>query len=433
MRLGHARQRWSRRPATAVVRSALPENREDGMADEWYYAVNDDRRGPVTRDALVAALRDGSVSRDALVWRDGLAGWVKAASIAGLAPAQPPPVPPQAAQPPSVPGRSVLGGIGARISDAADLPTISAMPVGQILVGGLQRATRSEDIEEELAVGTRLTTPALAQIPAGWPTPRIFWRLLGGVLAVYFLLYLGIDQFQNLNFLPGLIVIGSFVVPFTVVVLFFELNVPRNVSAYQVGKMLLLGGAVSLIATVWLFRVIPGSGVGSLIPALLTGVTEETGKALALLMVLRSPRYKWQLNGLLFGAAVGAGFAGFESAGYALRALLGGGGWAGVIGSITIRALLAPGGHVIWTAMVGSALWRVKDGAPFELRMLVHPDVLRRWGIAVVLHGLWDADLFLHPYLKLMVLVVVGWYIVLAILKQALAEVEQARAEATAV
>ena len=37
-----------------------------------------------------------------------------------------------------------------------------------------------------------------------------------------------------------------------------------------------------------------------------------------------------------------------------------------------------------------------------------------------------------HPYLKLLVLVVVGWYVVLAILKQALAEVEQARLQAAA-
>ena len=128
----------------------------------------------------------------------------------GAAPA-PPPLPSAGAA--AAPGRGVLGGIGARISAASDLPTISSMPVGQILVGGLQRVTRSEDIEEELIVGTSLTTPTLAQIPAGWPTPRIFWRILGGALATYFLLYLGIAQFQNVNFLPGLIVIGSFVVP----------------------------------------------------------------------------------------------------------------------------------------------------------------------------------------------------------------------------
>lgn len=401
------------------------------MADEWFYAEGSERKGPVAFDALARLAREGGIVAGTLVWRDGLADWTAAAAVPGLIPAgeaaAPPPLPAGAAKNAVPPGRGVLGGLGARISAMSDLPTISSMPVGRILVGGLQRTTRTEDIEEELIVGTRVTTPTLAQVPGGWPTPRIFWRILGGALATYFLLYLGIAQFGNFNFLPGLIVIGSFVVPFSVVVLFFELNTPRNVSVYQVGKMLLLGGALSLVATVLLFDVIPGSGVGSLVPALLTGVTEETGKALALLIVLGSPRYRWQLNGLLFGAAVGAGFAGFESAGYALGAALGQRSVDAALDSITLRALLSPGGHVIWTAMVGSALWRVKGDRPFTASMFFHRDVVRRWGIAVVLHGAWDAHLFVHPHLKLFVLVVAGWYVVFAILKQALAEVEDAR------
>ncbi len=400
------------------------------MAEEWFYAAGEERRGPVSFETLSRMAREGAIGPGRLVWRDGLADWTAAEAVPGLLPASgpaaavPPPLPAGDVTPP---GRGVLAGIGARISAASDLPTISSMPVGRILVGGLQRATRTEDIEEELIVGTRVTTPSLAQVPGGWPSPRIFWRILGGSLATYFLLYLGIAQLGNFNFLPGLIVVGSFIVPFSVVVLFFELNTPRNVSVYQVGKMLLLGGALSLVATVLLFDVIPGSGVGSLVPALLTGVTEETGKALALLIVLGSPRYRWQLNGLLFGAAVGAGFAGFESAGYALRAALGQRSIDAALDSITLRALLSPGGHVIWTAMVGSALWRVKGDRPFAASMFLHRDVVRRWGIAVVLHGAWDAHLFVHPYLKLFVLVVAGWYVVFAILKQALAEVEDAR------
>lgn len=397
------------------------------MAEDWFYADGGERKGPVTFDALARLAREGGVVAGTLVWRDGLDAWTAAAAVPGLLPAGPAAAPPPLPAGAAPPGRGVLSGLGARISALSDLPTISSMPVGRILVGGLQSTTRTEDIEEELIVGTRVTTPTLAQIPGGWPTPRIFWRILGGALATYFLLYLGIAQFGNFNFLPGLIVVGSFIVPFSVVVLFFELNTPRNVSVYQVGKMLLLGGALSLVATVLLFDVIPGSGVGSLVPALLTGVTEETGKALALLIVLGSPRYRWQLNGLLFGAAVGAGFAGFESAGYALRAALGQRSIDAALDSITLRALLSPGGHVIWTAMVGSALWRVKGDRPFAASMFLHRDVVRRWGIAVVLHGAWDAHLFVHPYLKLFVLVVAGWYVVFAILKQALAEVEDAR------
>ncbi len=194
------------------------------------------------------------------------------------------------------------------------------------------------------------------------------------------------------------------------------------------------------------FQFIGASGTGGLIPALLTGVGEETGKMLALLLVVGVVRYRWQLNGLLFGAAVGAGFAGLESAGYAfnvgyrsfvLAATKGGYaigdsfayGLNRAIENITLRGLLAPGGHVIWTAMIGSAIWKVKGSRKFSLAMLFEKTVMRRWGIAVVLHGLWDADVpFLNTWLQEGVLIVVGWYIVFAILKDSFAEIEAAKA-----
>ena len=398
------------------------------MAEEWYFLIGSERRGPVTHAALIEEARSGAIIATTLVWRHGLAEWVPASKFPELQSLFPvPSAPPPPAPGPEKPTRSFLGGVGARISDAAELPTISNVPVSDIFVGGLKVKAGEEDIEEEFIVGTRSTTPALQDIASVWPTPRVFWRILAGSVLTYFLLYLGIRQFGNFNFVPGLIVIGSFVVPFSVVILFFELNTPRNVSIYQVGKLLMLGGALSLITTMFLFDFIPGSGVGALLPAMLTGVIEETGKALALLMVVTSRRYRWQLNGVLFGAAIGAGFAGFESAGYALRAMLDSGSMDVALDLIMLRALLSPGGHIIWTAMVGSALWKVKGDAPFQMSMFFHRDVLRRWAIAVILHGLWDANLLIHPYIKLAILVVVGWYLILAILKQALGEVAVAK------
>lgn len=410
------------------------------MTEQWYYANAGQTYGPVDMAGLTELARRGAILPDTLVWRDGLEAWAPAAEATQLFAAAPPPLPlPGDVGPPPVPGpadaaappvkdRGLLGGIGARISKVSDLPTLSNVPVGEILMGGLSKKTAAEDIEDEFIVGTRTTTPALSAIDSDWPKPRVFWRVLGGALATYLLLWLGVAQFRNINFVPGMLVIGSFIVPFAVVVLFFELNVPRNVSIYQVGKMLMIGGATSLITTMFLFTTIPGSGVGALVPALLTGVIEETGKALVLLLLVSSPRYPWQLNGLLFGAAVGAGFAGFESAGYAFRAILSEGGLSAALSIIMWRGLLSPGGHVIWTAMVGSAIWKAKADQGFSISVLFQPVVLRRWLIAVVLHGLWDANLLIHPYVKLGVLVVVGWYIVLAILKQALSEVRTRKA-----
>jgi len=406
------------------------------MNGQWYYVQNGAPAGPVDADVLLRLAATGAVQITTYVWQEGMSSWRPAGEIPGLLPPPPPQVFPMAPIPqPS--GRSILGEIGVGISRAAELPTLSGVPIREVLLGGLQPGVTASHIEDLFIVGTETTTPDLAAVPSGWPTPRVFWRIFFGAMATYLLLLFGLREFGNTNFLPGMIVIGSFVVPLSVVILFFELNVARNVSIYQVGKMILLGGALSLVVTMFVGAVIP-SGVGNLIMATLTGVVEETGKALVLLIIIGAVRYRFQLNGLLFGAAVGAGFAGFESAGYAfILALSNATSLAEVTqmatGNILIRGLLAPGGHVIWTAMVASALWRVKGDRPFQVPMLFHPLVIRRWLVAVVLHGLWDTDIWLVPdLLKDALLLIVGWYIVFGILKQSLAEVEAAKQVAAA-
>ena len=403
------------------------------MNGQWYYVHNGASAGPVGGDVLQRLATEGVVTATTYVWQEGMPAWRPAFEIPGLVLLPPPP--PQALPLPIPPpsGRSILGEIGVGISRAAELPTLSGVPIREVLLGGLKPGVTTANIEDLFIVGTETTTPDLAQLPAGWPTPRVFWRIFFGAMATYLLMLIGLWQFNNSNFFPGMIVIGSFVVPLSVVVLFFELNVPRNISIYQVGKMILLGGALSLVVTMIVAAIVPGDDVGALIPAMLTGVVEEVGKGLVLLIIVGSLRYRHQINGLLFGAAVGAGFAGFESAGYAFNlALSESTGLADATGTavvnILIRGLLAPGGHVIWTAMVGSALWKAKGGQPFSVAQLFHPVVIRRGLVAIVLHGLWDTDVpFIPSLLWCVLLLVVGWYIVFGMLKQSLAEVEAAK------
>lgn len=397
--------------------------------EHWFYLVNGAQQGPVDMAGLSALVRGGTVQAGTLVWKAGMAEWVPASRVPGLAVPPAPSAPPPA---PAGPQRGMLGGIGAKLSEMADLPTISNVPIKDILMGGASEAWKFEptEIEDEFAVGTRKTTPSLAEIPSGWPRARLAWRVLGAAVVTYLLMWYGMVHMGNPNFLPGMIAVGSFLMPLSVVILCFEMNTPRNVSAYRVGEMLLLGGALSLIISMVGFRVIPGSGTGDLVPAMLTGVIEETGKALALLVVLYSPRYPWQINGLLFGACVGAGFGGFESAGYAVNIGPKLGGLAGVVHIIWIRGLLAPGMHVAWTAIVGSGIWKAKGDQPFSLGMLLHPVAIRRWVIAVVLHGLWDMDLPINGDLHRATLLVIAWYYIFAIMKQSIADIEAAKARA---
>ena len=273
------------------------------MGDAWFYAENDVRKGPVDLDALRNLHAEGKLRDETQVWKEGVASAMPLGVVLSLTPT-----------PTGQRARGFLSSVGSKISALAGVPEIGDVPVQSVLTSGFGEAGPIEDI---FAVGTSTTTPPISAVPSGWPRPRVWWRIFVGAIATYLLLRLGITEFENPRFYPGLIMIGSFVVPLSVVVFFFEMNTPRNVSVYQVGKMTLLGGALSLVVTMVLTNIIPGSGTGRLVPAVLTGAMEETAKALALLLIVRETRWSWQLNGLLFGAAVGAGFAGYESAGYA--------------------------------------------------------------------------------------------------------------------
>src|SRR5262249_44839602 len=149
------------------------------------------------------------------------------------------------------------------------------------------------------------------------------------LVLVYCGLYFAFKTFNNPLMIPGLLTVGGFMMPFSLLIFFFEVNVLRNVPLYQILKMLFLGGILSVIAALVLLTW--ANPTQSWIGAVVIGVVEEAGKVAALLLMVKKLKYRWTLNGMLFGAAVGAGFAGFESAGYA--------GQFG-IDNITTRAIL---------------------------------------------------------------------------------------------
>jgi len=68
-----------------------PYMSDDG--DSWSYVSDDNRRlGPIPRDALLALMAQGRLSKDTLVWRPGFEEWRKAGEVEelGLSGAPPP-------------------------------------------------------------------------------------------------------------------------------------------------------------------------------------------------------------------------------------------------------------------------------------------------------------------------------------------------------
>jgi len=318
-----------------------------------------------------------------------------------------------------------LGATARSVAGLAGLPPVRGFSIGALFDEVFKRRTPAE-IEDHLMAGTLRTTPPVTDVSCDWPRPWMFARLFLLSALLFAVFWGGYRYFENGNLVPGAMVIGSFVVPMTVVLLFYELNAPRNVSLLLVAKLVLLGGAWSLVISLALFRI--GQDVTGLIGASAAGLIEETGKLAAVVFATRSlssVRYRYTLNGLLFGAAVGAGFAAFESAGYAFNNMLKSG-LGAMDGVILLRGALSPFGHVVWTAIAAGALWRVKGAMTYHGTQLAEPRFIGLFIASVVCHALWNAPFSIGPGLtKYVLLGVVAWMIALSLVQDGLGQVRR--------
>lgn len=316
-----------------------------------------------------------------------------------------------------------LEDLSGRISTVAGVERIEGFSARDMF-SEVFRSRTDEEVEEYFTVGTPATTPPLHQVETSWPKPWVFFKTFTLSVMVYLAFVFAMKEFNNPKLIPGLIMTGAFLIPVSVLIFFFEMNVVRNVSLYQVVKLVLLGGVISLILSLFLFK---WTDLSSWLGAMSAGIVEEIGKAAALLLVVNKLKYRWTLNGLLFGAAVGTGFSAFESAGFALLSALSYGQEA-MLDIITLRGLLSMLGlHVVWTSMVGGALWRVRGTKSFSIEMVREPRFLRVFLLAVGLHMIWNAPFTLPFYLKYIALGFVAWVVNLGLIQTGLREVRAAQ------
>jgi hypothetical protein len=79
---------------TAIARQ--PSGGPQGDGRTWWYRKNGSEAGPVDQATLQQLLTSGNLNADDLVWMDGMAQWVPARQVPGLAPVQNPLQPAQA-------------------------------------------------------------------------------------------------------------------------------------------------------------------------------------------------------------------------------------------------------------------------------------------------------------------------------------------------
>ena len=316
---------------------------------------------------------------------------------------------------------------------------------GDILSESFKKHDRM-DKDRLLAVGTAAWKINDGNMLSKWRKPWLWTRLLLVFAIMLVLTVLGLIFFvgQPIFYTMAMVVL-PLALPLIELMLLWELNIPQNLSLWDILLCFLIGGLLSLLVSM---------AVGYLLdyinPVFMDPVyaplAEEPGKLIAILIFMSSVKKRnsgklYGITGLVIGAAVGAGFAAFESIMYVLRdygqntALITGefagevpveyySGDFAVIGMtlswnmILARMFSALGGHIQYAAPYAAALvYGSADGKPsgvFTGRFLF------AFALSCLMHGLWNMGLSLGVQI---VLLVIMWTILLNWVNRCMKEV----------
>ncbi|NQU36903.1 MAG: PrsW family intramembrane metalloprotease [Actinobacteria bacterium] len=186
-------------------------------------------------------------------------------------------------------------------------------------------------------------------------------------------------------------ILGGFLVPVAIVLLAWSKRVTDSdgtvLTLIRLIIAFVLGGALALPVSVLLEYSFADLPSARLLP--IVGVTEVlTNVAVLWVYASRLESYRPR-DGMVFGAAVGFGFAAFETVGLSLTELSQKGvdDLVSVTWQILLRAVFAPFGHGLWIALVGGALFLSATHSA-KLRVTIR---LVGWiVVAALLHVWWD-------------------------------------------
>ncbi|MBN1644277.1 MAG: PrsW family intramembrane metalloprotease [Dehalococcoidales bacterium] len=210
------------------------------------------------------------------------------------------------------------------------------------------------------------------------------------ILVIGIILFAGAEEALratgNPNFFPTVIILGASVIPVTFAAYFYkhvkrrELSLPLLTSSFVIGGIsgLLIAGFIE-------FHVAQGVNVFNQFKI---GLIEEAVKLIFPFILFVSDRYRHEADGLIFGVAMGMGFAAFETMSYGMMACYQSGGSIDVIWQIfLVRGLVSPAVHASWTGFLCAVIWRERERkAHSSLNFNTNIAFL----LVIILHSLWN-------------------------------------------
>jgi len=237
--------------------------------------------------------------------------------------------------------------------------------------------------------------------------PWLYSRIFLCLTLIFLIFEICLLTFDNLKLLPATIITGVLAIPFSILILYFELNIYRDISFFKTLLFFGLGGAISLLFTLLLYSIFPTAET-NILRAIITSFIEETAKTVIAIIIITQTKNASLLQGLLIGGAIGCGFSIFESAGYAFEKFeeysL-----AEMNSTILIRSILSFGGHTTWAAITGAAFAKNKK---------ININFFMYFAICFVLHALWDwSPLPSVNWLKYIVFCFIPWILIINMIR----------------
>lgn len=281
------------------------------------------------------------------------------------------------------------------------------------------------DRDRLLAVGTAAWKVNDGNMLNKWRKPWLWTRILLVFVVMAVIIALGIFVFPlEPIFYTMAMVLLPITLPLVELVLLWELNIPQNLSLWDILLCFMLGGIMSLLFSIvgaYIIVIINPRAMS----APLAPLFEEPGKLLAILIFISKVKKRnngriYGITGLVVGAAVGAGFSAFESIMYVLRAFgnvtsiatqhYGVDSWAVIVGmqqslgQILMRMLSALGGHIQFAAPYAAAL--VYGSADNKRSGVFTGRFLITFALSCVMHASWN--IFGNIWI-LIALIVIMW------------------------
>lgn len=280
----------------------------------------------------------------------------------------------------------------------------------------------SRERELVLQTGTAGRQSMAADPYRAWQQPWFFWTVLKAGLALIaacFALVYGCQLLLNTTTqvaVEMLYLIPPMVVPVVLMIFFWELNVPGNLTIWEVLGFFLVGTLLSLGGNALMFALVGTAG------GPMAALREEPAKLLAgiaLLTYCRKGKGKmtFGLTGLVIGAAVGSGFSAFETISYGLHYNL---------ETVMVRVFFAVVGHTLYSCSYMAALALHAPGGVITSGSFLNQDFLLTFGCSVFCHALWNTgDIPLG--VRFAVTLLLLWYSALWITRKCLREVWRGR------